>query len=248
MLLAQTKVLIALLAISTTLLLGQPLKAYAFLPESQAQNGQSAAVELQKDTTSDLTLIDELLPKAKIASFKEKGAFLASMRASKSSQKSAVTYASAKPSKVQAAVAIHPSLQPQVVVIAEPTIVAEQDTSAYSLNAQAILGMINSHRTQIGIVALQIDDRVQQVANSRAPEVFDEVFVNGNMHAGFYNRNLPYWATENIVYNNTEEGAYTWWMNSGIHRAAIENGAHTHTGIACDGKSCSMIFTSFQPK
>jgi uncharacterized protein YkwD len=83
-----------------------------------------------------------------------------------------------------------------------------------------------------------------QFAVERVPELFDEIFVNGNMHAGFYNRNLPYHSTENIIYNNTEQGAFQWWLNSPIHRHAIENSSYTHTGIACGGKFCSQIFAS----
>ena len=117
---------------------------------------------------------------------------------------------------------------------------------AGSLNADILFNMINSHRQSIGLPALQKDPNICAVAQSRAPELYNEIF-GGYMHAGFYARNLPYWATENMIHQNTEAEAFNWWMNSGIHRAAIE-GNYTHACGACQGKSCAMIFTSFVPK
>ncbi len=121
------------------------------------------------------------------------------------------------------------------------------DTITYVLNADTLFDMVNQHRTSIGLPALQKDDRLMDIARSRAPEIFDEIFVNHNMHAGFYGRNLPYWATENIIYHHSEESALQWWLHSSVHRHAIE-GQYQFAGIGCDGKACSMIFSNFEPK
>jgi uncharacterized protein YkwD len=115
-----------------------------------------------------------------------------------------------------------------------------------SLNADVLFNMINTHRSSIGLPPFQKDAGLCSVAQSRAPELYSEVF-GGYMHAGFYARNLPYWATENMIHQDTEQAAFNWWMNSSVHRGAIE-GNYTHACGACQGKSCAMIFTSFVPK
>ena len=73
------------------------------------------------------------------------------------------------------------------------------------------------------------------------------MYGGAGMHAGFYNRHLPYWATENIISQKTEADAVNWWLHSPIHRSAIE-GNYTNASVACQGNNCSMIFTSFAPK
>jgi uncharacterized protein YkwD len=71
--------------------------------------------------------------------------------------------------------------------------------------------------------------------------------MSGHMHAGMARRAFDYWVSENIIYNNTEQGAVNWWMNSPVHRSALL-GDTKYACVACSGNSCSMIFTSFIPK
>jgi len=116
-----------------------------------------------------------------------------------------------------------------------------------SLNAEVLFNLVNSVRTQYGLAPFQKDDRICVVAASRAPELDSEIWVTHTMHAGFYARNLPYWATENIISMRTEQEAVMWWLNSPVHRAALL-GNYKYSCIACAGRSCGMIFTNFDPK
>jgi uncharacterized protein YkwD len=119
--------------------------------------------------------------------------------------------------------------------------------ASHSLSSEVLFQKINNHRAKIGLPAFQKDERICQVAQSRAPELYREIFVTRRMHQGFYGRKLPYWATENMIHQNTEDQAFNWWMRSYIHRKAIQ-GNYKYACGACSGKSCAMIFTSFQPK
>lgn len=113
-----------------------------------------------------------------------------------------------------------------------------------SLNADSMFSTINQYRTQAGLPAFQKNDAVCQVAQSRAPELYNEIMVNYTMHAGFYARHLPYQATENVIYMRTENEAITWWLHSPIHRAAIF-GNYTYSCIACSGNACTQIFANY---
>lgn len=115
------------------------------------------------------------------------------------------------------------------------------------LNADAIFAMVNEHRAQMGLPPFQKSDNLTQIAKERTPELQNEMYGGAGMHAGFYNRHLPYWATENIISQKTEADAVNWWLHSPIHRSAIE-GNYTNASVACQGNNCSMIFTSFAPK
>ena len=128
-----------------------------------------------------------------------------------------------------------PTLQPATIT-----------SNAGGLDAEKLFSMINTHRASIGLASFQKDANLCSLAQSRAPELPGEI-MNGTIHAGFRNRNLPYWATENMIHQDTEQQAFNWWMNSSLHRSAIE-GSHTYACGACQGKSCAMIFTIFQPK
>jgi len=116
-----------------------------------------------------------------------------------------------------------------------------------SLDIGVLFSLVNSARTSAGLPPFAQDERICSVAASRGPELYNEIMVNGNMHAGFYARNLPYWATENVIYQQTEQQAINWWMNSSVHRAAIL-GDYQYACGTCSGKACNMIFTNFSPK
>lgn len=141
------------------------------------------------------------------------------------------------------AVALSPTSTPTIT----PPPVVTPAAATNSLNADYIFSKINEYRTQAGLASFVKDDRICQVAVSRAPELYNEIMVHYNMHAGFYARNLPYWATENIIYMRTEDEALQWWLHSPVHRAAIF-GDYKYSCVACSGNACSEIFTNFEPK
>ncbi|MBP9819322.1 CAP domain-containing protein [Candidatus Woesebacteria bacterium] len=110
------------------------------------------------------------------------------------------------------------------------------------LNPTRLFEMINAYRTTRSLPALQASEKVCKVAQDRAPELYREIFVTNNMHAGFYARQRPYKAVENMIHFSTEEGAVSWWLRSRVHHAAIISENYTHTCIACKGNSCAQIF------
>jgi uncharacterized protein YkwD len=139
---------------------------------------------------------------------------------------------------------------PIPVVTLSPTVVSEQAIPSITngtLNADVLFNLVNATRVQYGLAPFLKDERICAVTASRAPELDSEIWVTHTMHAGFYARNLPYRATENIISMRTEQEALTWWLNSPVHRAALL-GNYTHACTACAGRSCSMIFTNFEPK
>lgn len=114
------------------------------------------------------------------------------------------------------------------------------------LNPTKLFEMINAYRTKRNLPALQANEKVCKVAEERAPELYREIFVTYNMHAGFYARHLPYKAVENMIHFSTEEGAVSWWLRSRVHHAAIVSNNYTHTCIACKGNSCAQIFAKLE--
>ncbi|MDO8269585.1 MAG: hypothetical protein Q7T54_02855 [Candidatus Levybacteria bacterium] len=115
-----------------------------------------------------------------------------------------------------------------------------------NLNNDLILDLINSHRASIGKAAFQKDEALCSLAQTRSTELSGE-FANGGLHSGLYNRNLPYWITENAKWGSNEAGTVKWWLNSPIHRRAIE-GDYTYSCGYCNGTKCSQLFTSYTPK
>lgn len=143
-----------------------------------------------------------------------------------------------------------PSITPHVLATTNTT---SQTTPAVSintgsvLNAESLFNMVNTYRAQRGLPPFEKDERICAIAVSRAPELDGEIWVTRTMHAGFYARNLPYWATENIISTQTEQEALNWWLNSPVHRAALL-GNYKYACLACQGRSCGMVFTNFEPK
>lgn len=115
------------------------------------------------------------------------------------------------------------------------------------LSADVLFDLVNTYRQKLNLPAFIKDESLCSITTSRAPEVYNEIFVQGPMHKGFYSKNLPYFATENIIYMRNEESALNWWLNSPIHKNAVL-GKYTYSCIACSGQSCSEIFTNFEPK
>lgn len=125
---------------------------------------------------------------------------------------------------------------------------ASQSQNNISVNSDTIFNLINAHRAQIGKPAFQKDESLCQLARTRSIEIEGELFGGkGYLHSGLYNRNLPYWVTENAKWGSNESRTVQWWLNSPIHRAAIDS-AHTYSCGACNGSFCSQLFTSYIPK
>lgn len=247
---AQKKVLAALFAAGMLLASYMP-KAHASTANKKPYTDQAAAFAWQEYCSiSELnfTKLESLLSKPKIASSNFSIKRINDMRTQKILLVKAdkAKYASENTAKLNIVASVEASIKEPV--LAKEVKAESQETVTNELNAEILLSLVNEHRQKIGIPALQKDDSLMQYAASRTPQLFDEIFVNGNMHAGFHALNLPYYATENIIYNRSETGAFNWWLNSGVHRAAIQNPEHTHTGIACSGKTCAQIFTSFIPR
>lgn len=137
-----------------------------------------------------------------------------------------------------------PTTAVQAAVAYNPQSEVPQSTGN-GLNPDVIFSMINQIRIQNGLAPLEKSPEVCAITDSRAPELYAEIFVNGNMHAGFARRQsqLPFRSTENMIHQNTEQQAVTWWMNSSVHRSAIL-GNYTHSCVSCQGNSCAMIFAS----
>lgn len=173
-------------------------------------------------------------------------AIFTSGKESNGSLSAAIGVSVADPEEPQSAVVTPPVSQVPTAVVSTVPSEASAD-AAPGLNAATIFAMVNAHRAQRGLPPFQQSDNLSQVAVSRTPELQGEMYGGGGMHAGFYNRQLPYWATENMISQNTETEAVNWWLNSSVHRAAIE-GNYTHASVACEGKNCAMIFSSFAPK
>lgn len=140
-----------------------------------------------------------------------------------------------------------PTKAPQTVYYKEYSSLEVPATPSAILNADVLFGLINTYRASIGKPAFQKDEKVCSVAESRRPELYNEIHVTGALHSGFYAKNLPYWATENLIYENSEPAAFNWWMNSPIHRKAIE-GDYTYSCAICEGNICEQVFTSYAPK
>ncbi len=127
-----------------------------------------------------------------------------------------------------------------------PTI-PESGAVGEGLNADVLFNMVNNYRAQVGLPAFMKDPRVCAVAISRAPELENEIYGSSYMHAGFKARNLGFSANENMISMRTESEALTWWLNSPVHRAALL-GSTKFACIACQGKSCAMIFSNLDIK
>lgn len=144
-----------------------------------------------------------------------------------------------------------PALMPTTSITPTPTLaVVAKDmvqpaptagNSTGGLNADILFSLVNAHRSKIGLVPFQKDSESCGIASSRAPELQNEIYGGGVMHAGFINRHIGNFATENMISQQTEQDAFNWWLNSGIHKAAIEGNA-TRSCIACSGNNCTEIF------
>lgn len=129
---------------------------------------------------------------------------------------------------------------------AVPSMPLPQVKPNFSVNADTLFSIVNNYRTSIGLPPFEKDSVICDIAKKRGPELDREV-ETGTIHAGFYALNLPYWATENMKYGGNEQEMFNWWLNSPIHRNAIE-GNYKYSCGECFGHSCNQIFTNYQQK
>src|SRR5690606_24878792 len=60
---------------------------------------------------------------------------------------------------------------------------------AHPLDAQKLFDLVNQHRVSIGLQPFSKESNLCSIAESRAPELADEIFGSKPMHAGFKARN-----------------------------------------------------------
>jgi uncharacterized protein YkwD len=111
------------------------------------------------------------------------------------------------------------------------------------LNADVLFALVNQERTNAGLPAFEQHPEICALAQSRAPELENEIYGTSYMHAGFQARHLPFHATENMISQQTEQAAVAWWMHSPVHRSAIL-GSTKYACVACSGHACAMIFSN----
>lgn len=126
------------------------------------------------------------------------------------------------------------------------TSVSQTHSPSGELNTETIFNLINDHRRAIGLAPFEKDQKLCDIAISRIPELPQEA-ASGNYHHGLYARALPYWITENMKYGSDEAGTVIWWLNSPIHRAAME-GDYRYSCGASVGDIAIELFTNWSPK
>lgn len=151
------------------------------------------------------------------------------------------------PIKKAVLAAITPAPTPPTEEKSPSSEVAQAPAPAGSLNSDLILQMINDHRVKIGLTPFEKEARLCSIAESRRPQLHNEIFGSSYIHKGFRDLNLPFWITEDMAGYGSEQANFNWWMNSPLHRSAIE-GNYKYSCGACDNVSCAQLFTSFVPK
>lgn len=139
--------------------------------------------------------------------------------------------------------AVSPSAVPTAPVIAK---LAAVPVKPPSVDADKIFNLINAHRVGMGLTPFEKDPKLCALAVDRGPELSAEV-ASGDFHRALYDRNLPFWITEDMKYGADEQGTVDWWLSSSLHRHAIE-GNYKYACGECYGNACIMLFTNWQPK
>ena len=115
-----------------------------------------------------------------------------------------------------------------------------QTTTTASMNAdeKEVFDLINKQRTNNGLQALKVDNKVQRVARIKAQDMVDNNYfahespIYGSPFNMLKNFKISYkTAGENIAANSSNSGAVTSWMNSSGHKANILNSNFNYTGI-----------------
>jgi uncharacterized protein YkwD len=152
------------------------------------------------------------------------------------------------------AILVKKEIEPEATDSAIPTptpsstpVIQPSDSSDHPLNAEIIFNKVNQLRIEASLPEFEKEPRACELAESRAPQLYNEIVVTGRMHVGLFNRGLPYWVTENIIYIRNEQQAINWWLHSPIHHRQMY-GNYKYSCVACLGNSCVQIFTDFIPK
>jgi len=126
-------------------------------------------------------------------------------------------------------------------------------TPSAGLTAQeaAMLNLLNQERMRNGLAALQVDNRLVNVARQKSQDMLANNYFGhtsptyGSPFQMMRAAGISYrTAGENLAGASSAETAHSALMNSSGHRANILNPAYTHVGIgAVSGSRFGMLFT-----
>lgn len=125
--------------------------------------------------------------------------------------------------------------------------IPESEDYKKELDSTILFSLVNEYRTQNSLPPFKEDERICSIAQNRTPQLYNEILGDSWMHKGFFELNLTYWATENIIYEFSEQKAINWWKNSPVHNRALL-GSYEYSCVRCQGNTCAQIFTNFQEK
>ena len=107
-----------------------------------------------------------------------------------------------------------------------------------TVDEKEVFYLINEQRIKEGLVALQIDSELQNVARIKAQDMVDNNYfshtspIYGSPFDMIKSFKISYkTAGENIAGNSKNSGAVNAWMNSEGHKANILNSSYNYTGI-----------------
>lgn len=143
--------------------------------------------------------------------------------------------------------AVQTTLEIQPETISEPPQAqAEPTPQELNLDSDKIFDLVNQYRASQGLVPFEREESVCQLAQVRSGELAGEL-LSGTIHAGLYNRSLPYWIWENAKVGSNEEEIVAWWLASPLHHQSIV-GDYKYSCVKCQGINCTQLFTSFVAK
>lgn len=126
-------------------------------------------------------------------------------------------------------------------------LVRPEEKKPSGLNPGKLFLLVNEYRKKLRLSELVENKELCAIAKDRLSQLQEEIWGNKLMHSGFYNRNLSYYAVENLVANNTEEEAFWWWVNSPIHHMSML-ADYKYSCTACIDGNCTQIFSNFESK
>lgn len=111
-------------------------------------------------------------------------------------------------------------------------------TNLLTEDEKEVFYLINEQRIAAGLVALQVDSELQNVAKIKAQDMVDNNYfshtspIYGSPFDMIKSFKISYkTAGENIAGNSKNSGAVNAWMNSEGHKANILNSSYNYTGI-----------------